>query len=173
MDFFEVLEKRYSHKERFLPTPIPRELLEKIAHAGLSAPSGANGQSVNLVLLPERDSVQALCDVAHHPGLETAPAAIALFTDAGTQKGEFNFEVEDYAAACEHILLAATALGYSSLWLDYLYLSNEGNRKAAEALLGAAEGFHLRVVIPLGLPDGVGSRREKKAFGERMRWFGG
>ena len=170
MDFFDVIEKRYSHKETYLPTAVPRDELEKIARAGLMAPSGANAQSVNLVLLPDRAAVQPLCDIASHPGLETAPAAIALFTDASTQTGKHNFEIEDYAAACEHIQLAATALGYSCLWLDFIYLDNEHNRKAAEALLNAPEGFRLRVVIPIGLPEGSGSRREKRPLNERMRY---
>ena len=42
MDFFEAIEKRYSHKETFLPDPVPLADLERIAHAGLTAPSGAN-----------------------------------------------------------------------------------------------------------------------------------
>jgi len=169
MDFFETVEKRYSHKEGFLPTPVPREHLEKIAHAGLMAPSGTNAQSVSLVLLPDRAAVQSLCDIASSAGLATAPAAIALFTDSATQKGPENFEKEDYSAACENMLLAATAMGYSALWLDYLYF-DENNQKAALALFNAPEGFHLHVVIPIGMPDGPGSRREKRPFSERMRY---
>ena len=169
MDFFEAIQKRYSHKEGFLPTPMPKEHLEKIAHAGLSAPSGANRQSVHLVLLPDRASVQTLCDIAPSAGLQTAPAAIALLTDRATQKEPENFEIEDYAAACENILLAATAMGYSALWLDYLYF-DASNQKAALTLLNAPEGFHLRVVIPIGIPDGPGSRREKRPFGDRMHY---
>ena len=168
MDFFEVIEKRYSHKERYLATPVPAEHLEKIARAGLMAPSGGNAQSVNLVILPDRAAMQPLCDIAAHPSLETAPAAIALFTDGSTQGDVNNFEIEDYSAACEHIQLAATALGYSCLWLDYIYLTNDKYRKAVESLLNAPESFHLRVVIPIGLPDGPGSRREKRPLSERM-----
>ncbi|MCL2420776.1 MAG: nitroreductase family protein [Defluviitaleaceae bacterium] len=167
MDFFEAVEKRYSHKEGFLPTPMPREHLEKIARTGLLAPSGANMQSVRLVLLPDRAAIQPLCDIYPTMGLMTAPAVIALFTDGTTQNMPVNFEKEDYAAACENILLAATALDYAALWLDHPYF-DEGNRKAAEKLLNAPEGYNLRVVIPLGLPDGAGSRRAKLPLNERM-----
>ena len=170
MDFFEAVQKRYSHKEGFLPTPVPQEHLEKIAHAGLMAPSGGNAQSVNLVLLPDRAAVQSLCDIAPAWGLETAPAAIALFTDSATQNAAINFEKEDYSAACENILLAATALGYSALWLDYLYF-DENNQKAALALFNAPKSFHLHVVIPIGMPDGPGSRREKRPFSARMHYI--
>ena len=169
MDTFKAIETRYSHKEEFLPTPVPKEHLEKIALAGLTSPSGANAQSVHLVLLPDRASVQALCDITPHSGLATAPAAIVMFTDSSTQLAEENFELQDYSAACQNALLAATALGYSSLWLDFPYF-NEANQKAACALLEAPECFHLRVVIPIGMPDGPGSRREKRPFSERLHY---
>ena len=167
MDFFEVVEKRYSHKEKFLPDTVPVKDLEMIAKAGLAAPTGNNSQYVRLVILPDRDAIQPLCDIAPTDGIKTAPAAIAVLTDRSAQKIEWNFEVEDYAAAAAQMLLAATALGYVSLWLDSPFF-DEAKQKAALKVLGAPEGYHLRVVLPIGLPDGEGSRREKMPFNERV-----
>ena len=166
MDFFEIVEKRYSHKERFLPDAVPLEILERIAKAGLAAPTGNNSQCVRLVILPDRNSLQPLCDVAPTIGMQTAPAAIALLTDCSGQ-GKYNFEVEDYAAAAENMLLAAVALGFSSVWLDSPYF-DENKQKAALKVLNASETYHLRVVLPIGLPDGPGTRREKLSFSERV-----
>ena len=169
MDLFEAVDKRYSHKEKFLPNPIPLCDLEKIAQAGLKAPTGNNSQLVRLVILPDRQSVGALCEIAPTQGMETAPAAIAVLTDKLEQKWMVNFEVEDYSAAAAQMLLAATALGYSSLWLDSPYFGGDAQRKALD-VLGAPERMHLRVVLPVGLPDGEGSRREKLAFRERVSY---
>lgn len=171
MNFFEAVEQRYSHKEGFLPTAVPIEHLEKIAHAGLAAPTGGNSQSVHLVILPDRAALDPICKVAPTIGLETAPAAIALLTDSNTQKGQrFNFETEDYSASCENILLAATALGYSALWLDSPYFEEE-KEKAVLSKLNAPGGFQLWVVIPIGLPDGLGSRREKVPYSTRLHYI--
>ncbi|MCL2819268.1 MAG: nitroreductase family protein [Oscillospiraceae bacterium] len=167
MEFFEAIDKRYSHKERFLPDAVPMTDLEQIAKAGLAAPTGNNTQCVKLVILNGRDEVQPLCDVAPTDGMQTAPAAIALLTDSTGHRPPYNFEVEDYAAAAAQILLAATALGYSSLWLDSPYF-DEKKQKAALAVLGAPDKYLLRVVLPIGKPDGEGSRREKLAFNERV-----
>ena len=169
MDFFEAVAKRYSHKERFLPNQVPLGDLEKIAKAGLAAPTGNNSQCVRLVILPDRRSLQPLCDVAPTDGLISAPAAIAVLTDRSTQHGRYNFEVEDYAAAAGNMLLAVTALGYASVWLDSLYFDEE-RQKAALAVLGAPDSFHLRVVLPVGLPDGPGARRGKMPFNERVSY---
>jgi len=178
MDLFEAIEKRYSHKEKFLPDAVPLEALERIAKAGLAAATGMNTQCVRLIILPDREAIQPLCDVAPTDGMTTAPAAIAVLTDSSMQKapkGElYNFEMEDYSAAAENMLLAAVALGYASLWLDSPYFDDE-KQKAALEVLGAPEGYSLRVVLPIGLPDGYGTRREKLSFDERVSYksFGG
>jgi len=169
MDFFEVIEKRYSHKGKFLPDAVPLENLELIAKAGLAAPSGGNSQCVRLVILPDREAIQPLCDVAPTDGLMTAPGVIAVLTDSSTQTGEFNFELQDYSAATENMLLAAVALGYEALWLDFPYF-NKSTQKAACEVLGTPEGYHLRVVIPIELPDGPGMRRTKMPLSERVSY---
>jgi len=171
MDFFEVIEKRYSHKEKFLPDSVPLENLELIAKTGITAPSGGNSQCVRLIILPDRAAIQPVCDIAPTAGLTTAPAAIAVLTsaEAAAQTGEFNFEREDYSAAVENMLLAAVALGYESLWLDFPWF-NADNRKAALAVLGAPEGYHLHAVLPIGFPDGSGTRRGKLPFSERVSY---
>jgi len=169
MDFFETVEKRYSHKERFLPDPVPLEDLELIAKAGLAAPTGNNSQYVRMIILPDRTALQPLCDIAPTDGLRTAPAAIAVLTDPSAQRYQWNFEMEDYSASAAQMLLAITALGYVSVWLDSPYF-DEAKQKAALDLLGAPEGYHLRVVLPVGLPDGEGKRRDKMAFEERVSY---
>ncbi|MCL1881903.1 MAG: nitroreductase family protein [Oscillospiraceae bacterium] len=170
MNFFEIIEKRYSHKGRFLSTPVPREKLVQIASAGLSAPTGMNLQCVKLVILPDRQAVQPLCDIAPTEGTLTAPAAIVVFTDKTTQNWKMDFQIEDYSAATENMLLAATALGYVALWLDSPYFPAD-KQKALCDLLNAPANYQLRTVIPIGLPDGECLKREKMPFDERV-WFG-
>jgi len=169
MEFFEAVEKRYSHKEGFLPKPIPKEDLDLIAKAGLAAPSGSNSQCVKLVILQGREEIQPLCDIRPTFGLETAHAVIAVLTDGNAYPGDLNFEIEDYSAATTQMLLAVTALGYSALWLDSPYFG-EKEQKAALKLLNAPANHHLRVVLPIGHPDGPGSRRPKLPFNQRVSY---
>jgi len=170
MNTFEALEKRYSHKELFLPDAVPLTDLEKIAKAGLSAPSGANRQSMRLIILPDRSTLDPLCAVASTAGLDSAPAAIAVLTDGSvTPEGRMNFEKEDYAAAVTSMLLAATALGYSSLWLDSPYFDEE-NEKRARKVLGVPDNYRIWATLPIGKPDGEGTRRNKMAFNERVSY---
>ena len=169
MDFFEAVSKRYSHKERFLPDSVPEDVLDKIAGAGLAAPMGNNTQCVKLVILRTRDEVQRLGDIVGTEALSTAPAAIAVLTDSEGHRNPYNFEVEDYSAAAAQMLLATTAMGYVSLWLDSPFFGEE-SQKAALTVLGASDRYHLRVVLPIGIPDGDGSRRSKLTFDERVSY---
>jgi len=169
MNFFEAVQKRYSHKERFLPESVPESVLNQIAEAGLAAPTGNNTQCVKLVILRNRSEVQKLADIVGTEGLKTAPAAIAVLTDSEGHKKPYNFEIEDYSAAAAQMLLAAVAQGYASLWLDSPFFG-EDSQKAALAALGASDRYHLRVVLPIGLPEGEGSRRIKFDFAERVSY---
>jgi len=169
MDFFEAVERRYSHKEKFLPNTVPVEVLERIVKVGIEAPNGQNKQCVKFIILPDRASLEPLCEVSPTVGLQTAPAAIAIFTDNSEQADFHNFEMEDYSAAVGEMVLAVTALGYVTVWLDSPYF-NQKNQEAALKVLGVPDGYTLRVVLPIGLPDGVGSRRDRMPFNERVSY---
>ena len=172
MNLFEAISKRYTHKENFLPDPVPLSDLEQIAAAGLAAPNGVNRQSVRLIILPDRDAIDPLSELTPNTGLNTTPAAIAVVTDSSLTPpppDRMNFEPEDYSAAVSHMLLAATALGYVSRWLDSPYF-NPDNEKAAKELLGVPEYFRLWAVLPIGKPDGEGSRRDRLPFEARVSY---
>ena len=174
MDFFETVERRYSHKEEFSSQAVPIEDLEKIAKAGLAAATAMNAQCVRLIILPDREAVKPLSDIVQNKNFATAPCAIALLTDSSMQGSKVNFEVEDYCAAAQIMLLAATALGYSALWLDSPFFEKPKHSASIEAL-NAPAGYTLRVVIPVGKPAGQTARRPKMPFNQRVsyRVFGG
>jgi len=170
MDTLKAIKERYSHKGQFSPEKVPLADLEVIAQAGLDAPSGGNLQTVQLVILHEREMVEAVTAVAPAWGvLESAPAAIAVLTDDSLHQWEMNFAKEDYAAAVQNMLLAATATGYVSLWLDSPYFA-EDKQKAACEVLGAPESYHLWAVLPIGKPGQEVGRREKQPFEQRVSY---
>jgi len=89
-------------------------------------------------------------------------------TEMQSPKG-MSFEKEDYAAAVENVLLAVTALGYASVWIDgETHL--EGRDRAMGKLLNVPEGWHVRCLLPVGVPKKQGAQAEKKPFEERVRF---
>lgn len=110
---------------------------------------------------------------------EKAPAVIAVFMegyDAGTNKllSRMGYAAEDImrlrpnpglqsvAAAIEHMLLAAHALGYGSCWMTGPLVAQE----AFEKLLGYGKDRFIAALLPLGVPDERPQARPRKPLEE-------
>jgi nitroreductase len=74
--------------------------------------------------------------------------------------------VEDGSAAIENILLASTALGYGSCWLEGYTLRIEDELKN---VLGIPKGRRLLSLIPIGVPV-EWPTKEKKPLSEVIHW---
>ncbi len=178
MELFAAIEKRYSYRGPFTADPVPREDLARIVKAGLAAPSGKNAQTTHFVIVDDPALVETIGSM--HPenrALQTARALIACVVDRRPEAvyEGFSFQVEDCAAAVENMLLAITALGYGSVWIDG-WLRREGRAEKIAGLLGLPEGKMIRVLLPVGVPAEDGPRKEKKPFRDRARfnrWDGG
>ena len=80
-----------------------------------------------------------------------------------------SFVVEDYAASVENMLLAATALGYATVWMDGMTKAPAACAAIA-SLLHVPEGKTVRPILPLGVPAEVGEPKPRKSFEERAHY---
>ena len=103
------------------------------------------------------------------PVCTTARAMIVCVIDPRPVLGPWSFAVEDCAAAVENMLLAITALGYATVWLNGA-LRREGIAERIGRLLGVPAGRTVRVLLPLGVPAEPGRQKEKLLLAERA-WF--
>ena len=158
MDVFEAIRKRRSVRA-YTGEAIPREDLEKIVDAGRLAATGSNQQPWDFIVVTDRETIAELS--AASKWLDKAAAVIAMVMDPASR-----WWVEDGAAAVENILLAATALGYGSCWLEGYTVRSEDTFKA---LLGVPAEKRLLTLVPVGVPVGWPTR-EKKALDEVLHW---
>jgi nitroreductase len=172
MELFDAINKRHSYRGIFKDTPILREHLQKIVQAGIQAPSGCNCQTTTFVIVDDAALVRQIAQM--HPvnkGFQTAQAVIAAVVDtqpAPAYEG-MSFVVEDCAAAVQNILLAITALGYASVWVDG-WLRIEQRAQKVGQMLGLPNGKVIRIILPVGVPNEQWPQREKKLFDQRA-WF--
>lgn len=166
MDFFEVIEKRYSHRGPFINAAVPREDIVKILDAGIRAPSGMNYQTTTFIAVTEPGLRAGLHRIVQKPTTETAPLMIVVCTEEVANHDGLVFEREDYGAAVENMLLAVTALGYASVWLDG-FTRLEGRAEQIARLLEVEDGKTVRCVLPIGVPAQVGKQKEKRPFEQR------
>jgi nitroreductase len=80
-----------------------------------------------------------------------------------------SFVIEDCAASVENMLLAITALGYATVWLDGV-LRRDGRALRIAKLLGVPSNLAVRILLPIGVPAEAGQQRERLPF-EQRAWF--
>ena len=158
MDALEVIRKRRSVRE-FTGEAIPREDLEKIVDAGRLAPTGYNRQPWDFIVVTEQTMIEKLKVASQW--MEKAGAIIAVVLDPSSR-----WWVEDGAAAVENMLIASTALGYGSCWLEGYTLPREEEFKT---LLGVPEDRRLLTLVPIGIPV-EWPTVEKKSLEEVIHW---
>ena len=169
MDFFDVIKARHSYRGAYTNDPVPESDLIKILDAGIRAPSGCNAQTTSFIAVTNAELRAKISEVLPNDMTKTAPVLIIVTTEKVTFDFGLNFELEDYGAAVENILLAATALGYASCWLDGQTRLN-GVCDAIADILGVAEGKQVRSILPIGVPVKQGEQPARKPFDERMEW---
>ncbi len=158
MDLFEAIKKRRSVR-KYTGDPIPMADLEKIVDTGRLAPSGHNRQPWTFIVVTNSALIQRLSKASQWS--VNASAMIAVVMDP-----ESEYWIEDGSAAIENMLLAATALGYGSCWLEGYTKPNEAEFKL---LLNISKHLRLLSLVTLGVPV-AWPEREKKSLDDIIRW---
>lgn len=151
MELFDAIHTRRSIR-KYLPKPVPQEMIEIILKAGMAAPSAGNQQPWQFVVITERARLDAI--PAFHPYSKMvlqAPAAILVCGDPNGKKWP-TFWDQDVSAATQNMLLAARGLGLGTVWVGIYPEKDrmEGFRKLC-ALPDHITPFAL---VPVGWPDG-------------------
>ena len=158
MDALEAIRKRRSVRD-FTGDAIPKEDMEQIVDAGRLAATGYNNQPWDFIVVTERAMIEKLKVASQW--MEKAGAIIAVVLDPASR-----FWVEDGAAAVENMLIASTALGYGSCWLEGYTLPREEEFKK---LLRVPEDKRLLTLVPIGVPV-EWPTVEKKSLDEVIHW---
>ena len=160
MELFEAIEKRASVRT-LRPAKVSEADLKRILDAGRRAPSGRNRQPTELIVVTKPETLKALAKSQAC----IADVGLAIVVAADPAKSEY--WLEDVAAATENMLLAITALGYASVWIEGTLLRAEGDHKQT---LGVPEGMRLMVVLPIGEAVEPPKQAEKRPLSEVVHW---
>ncbi|MCX6569853.1 MAG: nitroreductase family protein [Candidatus Aminicenantes bacterium] len=166
--FYDVIAGRRTIR-RFKPEPVDRELLERLVDVGRLAPSAANLQPLEFIVVDETGlkaevfpclKWAAYIAPAGDPKPGEEPAAY-IVTLANTKVREKMFEY-DIGAAMENMLLAALAEGVGSCWLLSI------DRDKLRVVLGVPEDYRVDSVLALGYPA---EEPTAEVMGESCRYW--
>jgi nitroreductase len=173
MNLFDAINNRHSYRGPFSNQEIPRDDLLTIVEAGTKAPSGKNEQTTRFVMIDDSGIMEQINQMpGANKAVQHAKAMICCIIDKNPEAiyEGFHFQVEDCATAVENMLLAITALGYASVWVDG-WIRLEHRAQQIGDLIQLPEHKIIRVILPIGVPtEEVKQEREKRPVEERA-WF--
>lgn len=172
MDVFEAIKSRVSYRGIFKDQLIPHEHLVQIVQAGLDAPSGRNAQTTRFVIVDDQELIRKItATLPKRDCFNTCQALILCVVDQHPEQvyESYHFQIEDCAAAVQNMLLAITALGYATVWIDGM-LRLERNAENIAKLIRLPDNKKVQILLPLGIPAEEGPRKDKMPFHERA-WF--
>ena len=165
-----VISVRHSYRGEFSSEPVPREDLMTIANAGISAPSGCNKQTTDLVVVDDPSTLEAVKAVIEPPVAQTAPALIVVLTRRINAYRDRCFAIQDYSAAIENMLLAIVELGYQSCWYEGHITDDDRICDKIASVLGVPDEYDVVCVLPVGKAKEEFHAPSKKSFSERVKF---
>ncbi len=189
MDLFTAIRERRSCR-KFLPDSVPEDVIEKILEAGTWAPSPANNQPWEFVVITNRDVIGKIHDdsvackkvIFEKSGwkwldryqlgfVKEAPVLIAVVADPKKTGADMFLEggglayQHGCAAAIQNMLLAAHALGLGTLWFTLF------DQNALRAALSIGEGKEVQALICLGKPGAAPVQTPRTGVKEKTRYL--
>ena len=194
-DLIKLMKERRSYRA-FKPDEIPEDAIRKILEAGRWAPSSANSQPWDFIIVKERETKQKIQEniraviekirsLREFPFLRTftadymlqAPVQIVVCADPRFMRVSMMDQVDDQieqfafwgsvSMAIQNMLLAAHAQGLGSVVFTDIYPD------VIKKILRVPEPLRVICILPIGYPReerDIGSRREIEAFTHREKY---
>lgn len=172
MDLMEAIKGRRSIR-KYKPDPVPDDILQKLFEAVRWAPSWANTQCWELIVLRDPNIKSELGNTLNvtnpaRSSMREAPLVIVLCGKKGVsgfKKGEpvtvkGDWLMFDTGIAMQSLCLASHALGLGTV------VVGQFDHRKAEEILGIPQNVEVVAMTPLGYPAAEGSTRKRKEFSE-------
>lgn len=170
MTGLEMIAARTSVRD-FEDKEVPPELVEKLLHAAMAAPSARNVQPWHFMIVTRKSVLEDLADsLPNAPMLARAPMAILVAADmfeaeAGTPG--LDFWIQDCSAAAQNLLLAAGELGLGGVWLG-VHPARE-RIEQVKKLLKLPDNVSPLCLVAVGFPAKKGQPKDKYRA-DRVHW---
>ena len=166
MDVFEAIAERSCYRGNFKDVPVPRDVLVQVIDAGIKAPSACNQQSPSFIAVDDPVVLNKIAEIVPTPACMTAKAMIVCISDDRPVYRGTTFYKEDCAAAVENMLLALTALGFSTVWIDGALRFDQKAERIAR-ILNIPGNKRVQILLPIGKPIDLKTKTSRFPFKDR------
>lgn len=158
MEYSELIGKRYSVRA-YQSRPIEDDDLEQVLEAARLAPTAANRQPFQLIVIHTEGREKELNHIYAPDWFVQAPIVIAAVGVPGkgwTRSDGKGYTDVDVAIAMDHLILAAANLGLGTCWVGAF------SAEAAREVLGLPDSVEPIAFTPLGYAaDKLGPKQRK------------
>jgi nitroreductase len=167
MEYSELIAARYSVRA-YRPDPVEDKKLQAVLEAARLAPTAANRQPFQLVVLHTAGREEEIGKIYHRPWFVQAPLVIAVCAISSQawvrESDRFNARLIDAAIVADHLILAAANLELGTCWVAAF------NVDAARRVLQLPEEAEPVVFTPLGYPADSPGPKVRKPLSELVRY---
>ena len=167
MEYSELIAARYSVRA-YRPDPVEDEKLHTILEAARLAPTAANRQPFQLVVMHTAGREEEIGKIYRRPWFVQAPLVIAVCAISSQawvrESDRFNARLIDAAIVADHLILAAANLGLGTCWVAAF------NVETARSVLQLPEEAEPVIFTPLGYPDDQPGPKTRKSLNELVRY---
>jgi nitroreductase len=166
MDFEQLIQARYSVRA-YKPDPVGEHELRKVLEAARLAPTAANRQPFQLIVVHTRGREQELRRIYKREWFVQAPLVIGacgLPGGAWTRADKKNYAAVDVAIVMDHVVLQATDLGLGTCWVGAFDVAE------AREILGLPAEVEPIAFTPLGYPADTPKAKERKPLEALVRY---
>ena len=167
MDFFELIQARYSVRA-YKPDPVEDGTLQRILEAARLAPTAANRQPFQIIVLKTAGRQAELRPIYPRDWFLQAPlllCACGIPAQNWVRRDGKNYNDVDVTIAMDHLILAAASLGLGTCWIAAF------DPSAARQILRLPEGIEPIAFTPLGYPADSPRPKQRKPLSELVRYL--
>ena len=166
MDFFELVQKRYSVRA-YKPDPVEDDKLSHVLEVARLAPTAANHQPFQIIVIHTAGREAELRRIYGKSWFVQAPLLIAICAipaQSWIRRDGKNYADVDVTIAMDHLILAATNLELGTCWVAAF------DPAAAREVLHLPAGVEPIAFTPLGYPADQPGPKERKSLPELVRY---
>ncbi|MBS1245439.1 MAG: nitroreductase [Chloroflexi bacterium] len=166
MDFFELVQKRYSVRA-YKPDPVEDDKLHRVLEVARLAPTASNRQPFQIIVIHTAGREAELRRIYGKSWFAQAPLLIAICAipaQSWVRRDSKNYADVDVTIAMDHLILAATNLGLGTCWVAAF------DPAAAREVLHLPAGVEPIAFTPLGYPADQPGPKERKSLPELVRY---
>jgi nitroreductase len=167
VEYSELITARYSVRA-YRPDPVEDEKLQAVLEAARLAPTAANRQPFQLVVMHTKGREEEIGKIYRKPWFVQAPIVIGVCAISSLawvrESDRFNARLIDAAIVADHLILAATNLGLGTCWIAAF------NVKAARSVMRLPDEAEPVIFTPLGYPADRPGEKTRKPLNDLVRY---